>query len=533
MTRKGAIPRVLTILAIAACALQAATVEEQIRQLRAQIEAQERQLDSLRATLQQEKQILETLERPALEKPATPAEVVATLPAQPPASPQNQPEPKAETMIEPSVAPLAKSAPSSLSFSIGQADFTPGGFMDFTFYRRSSNVASGIGTAFGDIPFRNTVAGKLAESRLSTQNSRISLRVDTRILDWNVLGYVETDFLGAAPANVAVTSNSVPLRLRLYWVDVQKGKFEMLAGQSWSMMTPNRIGLSALPRFLSYSQDMDTNYQVGLTWARQPVFRLIAHPADNWAWGVSFESPEQYIGGAVRLPAALSSTYAPQLNSGASTLAVPNVAPDIVSKLAYDRPAGNRLFHFELAGLYRTFRTYNPLTNRRFTRPAAGGAFNVALELFTNFHLLANQFISDGGGRYLFGLGPDLVVRADGGMTLVHSASTLDGFEYQVTPRTLVYGYYGAAYFARTVAIDNNGSQVGFGFTGSPANSNRTIQEPSFGLVQTFWRHPSYGALALMVQGSYLSRNPWYAAPATPRGAASRLLYVNLRYTLP
>ena len=53
-----------------------------------------------------------------------------------------------------------------------------------------------------------------------------------------LLGYVETDFLGIVPGNVAVSSNSDTLRLRLFWADLRKGKFEFLAGQSWSLLTP-------------------------------------------------------------------------------------------------------------------------------------------------------------------------------------------------------------------------------------------------------------------------------------------------------
>ena len=42
----------------------------------------------------------------------------------------------------------------------------------------------------------------------------------------------------------------------------------MLGGQSWSMMTPERKGISPLPGDIFYSQDMDVNYQAGLTWGR-------------------------------------------------------------------------------------------------------------------------------------------------------------------------------------------------------------------------------------------------------------------------
>ena len=519
--------RLLALLAVAACAMRAADLEEQIRELKTQIEAQEKQIESLRDALERQKKLLETLERPA----GSPiAEMVTTSPAAAPPAPAPSPS----QMIEPSVAPAAKSAASSLSFRIGQAEFTPSGFMDLTFYRRSTNVASGIGTAFGDIPFGNTPAGRLSESRLSTQNSRISLRVESAIAGFDVMGYLESDFLGAAPGNAAITSNSDPLRLRQYWASVRRGRIEVLGGQAWSLLTPNRVGLGSLPRSLSYSQDMDTNYQVGLTWARQPVFRIITHATDKWTLGISLEAPEQFIGGAVRLPAALSSTYPAQVNTGAAGFATPNLFPDIITKLAYDTtfPSG-RSFHAEVAGLYREFRTYNPLTGRRFTKPAGGGSLNLDLELAPNLHLIANQFASDGGGRYIFGLGPDMVIRADGGMTLVHSASTMDGFEYQVSPRTLLFAYYGGAWFGRTVAIDDNGRPVGFGFPGSPANANRTIQEPSFGVIQTFWRSPSYGALQLITQYSYLTRSPWFVPPASPSNAAARLVYLDLRYTLP
>ena len=56
---------------------------------------------------------------------------------------------------------------------------------------------------------------------------------------------------------------------------------EFLAGQSWSMLTPNRIGISALPGDLFYSQVIDINYMAGLTWTRQPGARILYHPSDK------------------------------------------------------------------------------------------------------------------------------------------------------------------------------------------------------------------------------------------------------------
>ena len=45
-----------------------------------------------------------------------------------------------------------------LSFHIGGADFTPGGFLDFTSIFRTTNVGT-LGTTFFNIPFNNTTQG--------------------------------------------------------------------------------------------------------------------------------------------------------------------------------------------------------------------------------------------------------------------------------------------------------------------------------------------------------------------------------------
>ncbi len=252
--------------------------------------------------------------------------------------------------------------PSSLSINIGDTTFTPLGFVDATFFGRSTNVGSGIGTNFGGIPYNTSNAGHLSEMNFSAQNSRIGFRVDSNVLGAKVLGYFEADFLGNQPATVFVTSNSDTFRMRNVFVDVQKNGFEVLGGQDWSLMTPNRKGLSPLPSDIFYSQDMDTNYQAGLVWSRQTQFRFIAHPNENLAFGVSLENPEQYLGGAngagtTTVPAAYSSAALAQFNNGTGiNYAAPNLTPDIVFKGAYDGHIGDKLMHIEAGGLIRNFK---------------------------------------------------------------------------------------------------------------------------------------------------------------------------------
>ncbi len=52
------------------------------------------------------------------------------------------------------------------------------------------------------------------------------------------------------------------------------------------------------------------------------------------------------------------------------------------------------------------------------------------------------------------------------------------------------------------------GKFVRFGYPGSSSAANRTVQEGTFGVIQTFWKSPAHGALQLITQYSYLTRSP-------------------------
>src|SRR5262245_41792244 len=128
---------------------------------------------------------------------------------------------------------VQKPKESPLSFRIGAADFTPGGFVDFENIFRSTNTGNVAGTNFWAIPFSNTPAGRLTEYRSTGQYSRFNLKVNTKFGANDVTGYIEFDFNGNDPGNVFVTSNSHTDRLRHYWVDLKRGQWEFLGGQTW------------------------------------------------------------------------------------------------------------------------------------------------------------------------------------------------------------------------------------------------------------------------------------------------------------
>jgi hypothetical protein len=441
---------------------------------------------------------------------------------------------------------------SPLSFKIGDAQFTPGGFMDFTSVFRTTGTGNGIGTTFNGIPYNNnsTGIGGTTETRFSAQNSRIALKVDAPVAGGNITGYVEADFLGAIAQNANVTSNSDSLRMRLYFGDYRRGKWEVMGGQDWSMLTPSRKGLGIMPNDVFYTQNMDTNYQVGLPWTRQPQFRVMYHPSDEWTMGVSVENPDAFLFSTtnVGLPAAFV-PFAGQLDAtSGGTLATPptpNWLPDFIFKVADDHMFGDKLFHIEASGLLSEFRVFTPAsitttTSQTNHATGGGGSVNLNLELFKNFHLIANSFFSDGGGRYLLGSGPDLVVKQLTATSpflpsLVHAYSGIGGFEYQFTKKSLLDFYYGAAYYGRDVQVNPVGGarNLGYGFSGSSNADNRIINEYTVGWTQTLWGNPNYGSLKIITQASYLNRTPWFVATGQPKDAHLFMVFADLRYTLP
>jgi uncharacterized coiled-coil protein SlyX len=517
-----------------------------VQQLREAVAAQNKAMAEQQKQLTEQRQEIEKLKQQldtqAAVKPANenaqPGHVVNASLTTPAANP-------AASTVSAVVQEQERPKESPLSFRIGNADFTPGGFMDFTALFRSTNVGS-LGTNFFAIPFNNQIQGHLTETRFTAQNSRVNMKVAEKFGRNDVTGFFEMDFLGNDAANVFVTSNSHTMRMRHYFVDYKRDKWEILGGQVWSWMTPNRVGLSPYSQDVFYSQDMDFNYQAGLTWARAPQFRVAYHPNSNWALGVAFENPQQFIGQTVNgvpevtFPAGLNAQLGPQFD-GANNSNTPNFHPDIVPKITFDTDLGGKHFHVEGVGLVTSVRDAvitpaNP-TFVHNTKTGFGGEFNMNLEVFKNFRLIANSFYSDGGGRYIFGMGPQAVVLPDGTISLVHSASTTDGFEYQFTKSSMLYGYYGGGYFQRNAFVDTTagggGKIIGFGGLNSPSNANRAIQEGTIGWVQTFWKKPQYGALQLITQYSYLTRSPWFVAPGAPKNAHLGMGWADLRFILP
>lgn len=430
----------------------------------------------------------------------------------------------------PQTPPAPTPTPTSpLAIHVGDSDLQIGGFMDATAVMRSTNPGTGIGSSFGTLPFSNTPAGAIGETRFSTQNSRLTMTATSKVGATSVKGYVEADFLGNAPANLNVTSNANTLRMRLYWVQLRRKKFEFLAGQSWSLLVPGRAGISPAPGDLFYSQVVDTNYQMGLTWGRTTTFRFVAHASDTVSAAVALENPQQYVGSAVVLPSAFPAS---EVDVSGNT-AAPNPFPDVIGKLALDPKTGKLHQHVEIAGLVRGFKTISSDVKTTYSKTGTGASAAGVFELTKQLRFAATGFWSSGGGRYIANTNlPDFIVNADNSLSLVKSRSFIVGPEVRPNAKTLFYVYYSESMADSNVTTDTNGKAIGFGIAGSAA-SNRKITETTVGLTQTLFNDPKTGGVQLMLQFSNVERTPFSVPDGSPSKANANMVFFNVRYVLP
>ena len=431
------------------------------------------------------------------------------------------------------------------SIKIGDAILTLGGFVDFENIFRTTNTQSNIATNFGGIPYNNTAQGRVTELRTTAQFSRLNVKVTESFHGNDITGYVEGDFSGNDAPGVYQSVNPHTNRLRLYFVDLKRGKWEFLAGQTWSWLTPNRTGIGPMPPDLAITYNEDQNLGVGVPYTRAAEFRVAYHANEHWAMGVGIEDPNQYIGGYVALPSQFTA-IGTQFDNGANAGAA-NLMPDILSKVTYDRNFSGRHFHGEVTGLFTSAQaSVMPVGSTSFNKHntfGGGGQIAANYELRPKLLLLGNAFWSDGGAHYLVATGPQLVIRpnlagTDVSLSMVHSGAGSAGIEWIASEKEAFAVYYGADYYGRNFFPDTTntahpGTIIGFGGPGSPNTNNRAIQQVTFDWLQTFWKNPRYGALQSYVQYSYLTRAPWFVAPETPKNAHLSMVYFGFRYVLP
>jgi hypothetical protein len=430
---------------------------------------------------------------------------------------------------------IADVTPTTPALELGPAKIRLIGYPALTTVWRSTNNGGNVATNFNNLPFDNTPPGTTSEFRLSPQNTRLALRVDADLKSSDLAGYFEMDFVGSPVGGNLVTQSGYPFRLRQAWLDWRKGKWELTGGQLWSLMTPNKDSISPWPGDVAVTQVIDLNFVAGLVVGRYPQFRVVYRHSDKVAFGFSMENPEQQVYSSVVFPSALASTLNTQYNIGNSVLSVPNMTPDFIFKGSFDnKTASDRRIHFDVGTVMRVFRSWDggSASGKDYAFGWGVGA-NFNAEITKHVRWVLDGFAGDGSGRYIGGLAPDVIVRADGSISPIHSYSWVTGFEIAPNKATGLYFYYSGLYAQKNAALNSDGTCcVGFGFPGASNAAERLIGELTGGYSRIVWAHEGLGSVQWGGQYAYVWLYPWVAG-AGPNSARANMVFAQVRYNLP
>ena len=258
---------------------------------------------------------------------------------------------------------------STYAIPLGPFTLRPVGFLDIIGATHNGTTHDDISTRFGAIP--------LGPSVVSLRNSRVALEGDVRLGGGTLGGYYETDFLNRSPQE--------PYRFRQYYGFFKRGGWEILAGQAWSLLRPNRKGISTIGALMN-TLAADAGYHVGLMGIRDRQIRVVRH-LGAWTAGLAWEHGH-----------------------------------DWVPKLTHDTKA----LHLEAIGLLGD-------------RGHRGGSVAAVLHAGKRVDVVTQQsWIRHGGREALNAAAANALVTA-----------SLQGAEIKLSRTTQAYAYYGFVYAAR------------------------------------------------------------------------------------
>lgn len=425
------------------------------------------------------------------------------------------------------------------SFFAGPVKVTLGGFTELAGIYRSHDEQADVGSSYYKIPFpgfsqnySNTPGATSTanpqlyyepEFRMSARQSRFALLAQYGDSENKLETYMETDFLSSGTTSNSNESNSYTLRMRHFYGDWQNGDWSVLAGQTWSMVTPFSDGLKIRKQFTPLT--IDAQYVVGFNWARQAQLRVVKSFGKLAAVGISLEEP-QTAGILSSNPGAGSGTTTSAAGSGSgllnpSTTYSDDVAPDVIVKAAFDPGFG----HYEVYSLTRFFHDRGngsinkTQQNHTTTAESIGGSFVIPV-LPKMIDVLGNGIIGRGNGRYGSGQLNDAVTNpSDGSLSATREQQAMLGLVAHPTKRLDLYVYAGIE--NQKVAYGDGGAAA----ANSQCNLNPVGNEPAGTAINTnlkcngnvgsermvafggWWKayKGSLGSMQIGAQGTYLA----------------------------
>jgi hypothetical protein len=433
-------------------------------------------------------------------------------------------------------------------FQVGAVTVSLGGFVELAGIFRSRNEVTSVGSNFSSgIPLNNLPQAHQGEFRFTGQQSRVSALVQGQPDEFTKLaGYVEVDFLGAAPTANSNESNSYTPRMRVFYGTYDRSdlNFHLLFGQAWSLLTMDKIGI--VPRQENIPLTIDAQYVPGFTWKRTPQIRVAGDFLNHTVWlGASLENPESTysIGpNGTGSPAGTTVTTTlpglSQLNPTATYAS--NVAPDIILKAAFEPGYG----HYEVYGLGRILRDRISMvgSGNNLARFGGGGGAGFIIPLLHNTVQLQGSFLAGAGiGTYGSSQLPDATVGIHGEPVPIPEVEALVGVIGHPSKSVDLYAYVGTEQQSRK-SFEVGGKGFGVGsplyvnsgcgtelsaLVCSPANTSGVVQ----GTIGEWWRWVSgpWGSMALGAQYSYTRRQIFKGVGGSPR-ANENIFMLSLRY---
>ena len=536
---------------------------EQLNQLKQAIDAQQQEIRQLSQQVQSRDQQVQELQQRLDQSQAATSQVASKADA---AASQTAEQQQTVTALKGDVSDLKNNTTNSalalqetqklihdsespLAIRYKGITITPGGFLAAESVWRSHALGADINTPFNSIPMPGADVDKLSEFFGSGRQSRVAFLAEGKLSHAKLSGYVEADFLSGGITSNNNQSNSYSMRQRQIWGQAALNDgLSFTGGQMWSLVTETKKGLDN--RTEALPMNIDPQYNVGFSWARQYGFRVVKN-FDNKFWlGASVENAQAIFsasGNAQNFVLGSAGSGGGLYNASATYSF--NPSPDFVFKAAAEPGFG----HFEVFGVVRRFRdriypgataaTPTAAGAYNFSTTAGGVGANARVSLAHKHIDIGGHFLGgDGMGRYGSSGLPDVTVNPNGTLALLKSAQGLGILEFHAA-KFDVYFNTGAEFVGRHYQFNSAGKTVGYGsptannfgcytenvpgtptsgqfptsssgfLPSNPANctaNTRSVIEGTTGFWYRFYKGPK-GTVQVGPQYSYFMRNSWEA----------------------
>jgi len=570
----------LSLTAATAPAFAQAT-DSQLSSIEKQIKALQAELHRMKAEAAQRDREL----RAARATPPAPTQVAPVMPQIPagyalvPAAPGSAP---GSVVLARAEAPKAPKLPQG-AFQVGALTVTLGGFLEEANIFRSRNEVTDITSNWTTgIPYRNSQLYHEPEDRLSARRTTVQALVDGKPDEnTDVEAFVQADFQGGSPTSNSNESNAFIPRLLQGWSEYTRSDlgFTVLAGQTWSLLTMNQVGIN--PLRVNNPQTIDAGYVPGFTWTRNPQFRIGKSFMNDQYWiALSVENPQTlYSNASIPSTAGTLNVSNPGIgalgtgsNSGTTVVTgvtttttggktttttttasvasqaayTNNFAPDVILKATADYPFG----HFEGYGLGRVFNdrvseTGTGQSNTKFGGGAGGDALIHVVPKLLDFQV--SGLAGTGVGRYGSVQLPDATVGPTGKPVTLREWMALAGVISHVTPQLDLYGFVGTeqstqraffntytkgvvtkSYGYANPLYPNTTCDVELGASADCTGTTQAVTQGTVGFWYKFLKGP-YGTLQAGAQYSYTRRIAFQGVGPTPQ-SNENMVFFSFRY---